>query len=376
MSLIKVPLKNIKLFFYFITVCLLLTLNSCYSDITTAPLVAQQSTEWEISTPENQGLDRFELESLRQQITLGSFGNIKSLLIARNGYLVFEKYFNGAERDQLHILYSVTKSVASIVTGIVINDKKNLSVNDKIENYFSAYYTYFNSPKEQITVKDLLTMSAGFQWNELSVLYSNPDNDFNKFFSSNDGIAYLLNKNIVNTPGTKFVYNTGLPILQSVILEKCANETVADFTNQKLFVPLGISSWSWNSFQDSITNTGSGLSLRPIDLALIGQLLLNKGSWNGLQIVPQDWINESTQKSISVNPNYDYGYYWWRFSDQNPVVQSLPVNDLYFAWGYSDQFLFVIPSYNMEVIITADNHENDYPIFNILKDYVFEAVLK
>ncbi len=340
----KVPSKNIYLFFYLILTCLSLFFYSCKSEIETPPLVDRQSENWKTSTPENQGLNSFGLESLRQQIISGNFGNIKSLLIARNGYLVFEKYFNGADRNQLHILYSVTKSITSIVTGIVINNKKNLSVNDKIKIYFPAYSRYFNSTKEEINVKDLLTMSAGFQWNELSVLYSNFDNDFNYLFSSNDGIAYLLNKDIVNTPGTKFVYNTGLPLLQSVILENCVDESVADYTNQNIFVPLGITTWNWNTFQDSITNTGSGLSLRPIDLALIGQLLLNEGNWNGQQIVTKDWIDESTQKSISVNPNYDYGYFWWRFSNQNPVVKSLPVNDLYFGWGYSDQFLFVIPS--------------------------------
>ena len=369
-------MNNRVFLFYIILTSLSLFFYSCKSEIETPPLIDQQSTSWKTSSPEAQDLSSVKLESLRQQITSGNFGNIKSLLIARNNYLVFEKYFNGADRNQLHDLYSVTKSITSIVTGIALYNKKNFSVNDKIENYFPEYSETFDSVKKQITIKDLLTMSAGFKWNELSISYSNPDNDFNKLFTSSDELAYILDKDIVNIPGAKFVYNTVLPILQSVVLEKNTGMTVKDFTNQNIFIPLGISLWSWNSFPDSITNTGNGLSLRPFDLALIGQLLLNEGNWNGQQIVTKDWINESSQKSIVVNSNYDYGYYWWRFSDQNPVVQSLPVKDLYFAWGYSDQFLFVIPSYNMVVVITADNHETDYPIFNILKNYVFEAVLK
>jgi CubicO group peptidase (beta-lactamase class C family) len=353
---------------------IILNLVSCYTNDTDQILSPGSNPAWQTSAPEKQNVSSTVLLELLSHLDNNEFGNIKSLLIVRNNYLIFEKYFNGADQNQLHILYSVTKSITSIVTGIAINNENNFNVNDKIENYFPAYESDFDSLKNLITIKEVLTMTAGFQWNELSIPYSDPQNDFNKLYTSNDRINFLLQKEIVNTPGTVFTYNTGLPLLQSAILKQSCNISVADYAELNLFNPLGIVSWSWGTNSDSITNTGNGLALRPTDLAIIGQLLLNGGSWNGQQVISQDWITESTQKSVTDNSLYDYGYFWWRFSDQNPVVASLPVNDLYFAWGYSDQFLFVIPVYNMLVVITADNQENNYPIFNILKDYIFTAV--
>ena len=367
-------LKKITLLFSSLTLYLLISINSCQSNNVEPTGIKEDDSNWNTSLPEEQHLNSSILQKLEGEVRLGKFGKIKSLLIARNDYLVFEKYFNGADRNQLHIMYSITKSITSVITGIALNVKKNFSVNERIKKYFPAYSAGFDSIKGNITIKELLNMSAGFQWNELSIPYSNPDNDFNKLFSSNDEINYILNKPVANTPGTKFTYNTGLPILQSVILQMNIDMTVPDFTNKYLFIPLGISSWEWDSFRDNITNTGNGLSLRPIDMALIGQLFLNKGYWNKKQIIMQDWVDESSKKEISVNADYDYGYYWWKFSNQNQIVGSLPVNDLYFAWGYSDQFLFIIPVYNMVLVITADNQENNYPVFNILKDYVFKAL--
>jgi len=361
-------IKNILL------LCITVSLVSCYTNDTDQVLVPETNPAWQTSSPEKQRLNNVILQNLIIKINNNVFGNIKSLLIARNNYLVFEKYFNGANRNQMHSLYSVTKSITSIVTGIAINKENNLDVNNKIENYFSAYSSDFDSLKRLITIKDVLTMTAGFQWNELSIPYSDPQNDFNKLYSSNDRIGYVLQKDIVNNPGTVFTYNTGLPLLQSSILKQSCNISVADYTEINLFNPLGIITWSWDTSPDSITNTGNGLALRPSDLALIGQLLLNNGNWNGNQIIVHDWITESTGKTVTVNSLYDYGYFWWRFSDQNPVIASLPVNNLFFGWGYGDQFLFVIPVYNMVVVISADNGENDYPVFNILKDYIFEAV--
>ncbi len=362
-------IKNILLF------CVTVSLISCYTNDTDQVLVPETNPEWRTSSPENQHLNNVILQNLIIRINNNAFGNIKSLLVARNNYLVFEHYFNGADRNQMHSLYSVTKSITSIVTGIAIKKENNIDVNNKIENYFPEYQSEFDSLKSLITIKDILTMTAGFDWNELLLSYSDPQNDFNKLYSSNDRIGYVLHKAITYTPGTTFIYNTGLPLLQSSILKQSCNISVADYTVLNLFNPLGIVTWSWDTSPDSITNTGNGLALRPADLALIGQLMLNNGNWNGYQIITQEWINESTGKSVTINSEYNYGYYWWRFSDQSSVVSNLPVNDLYFAWGYGNQFLFIIPVYNMLVVITADNGENNFPVFNILKDFVFQAVM-
>lgn len=361
--------KNIYIAVLFTT---LLAYNSCSDNNP----VSYNVNQWEISTPEEQNVSSIYLNALVGEINSNAFGNIKSLVIVRNNYLILEKYFRGDGRETLHPLYSVTKSIVSALIGILVQQGKISNLNIKLLSYFSEYnIKNQDTDKSNITLRNTLTMSAGFQWNELSIPYSDPNNDFQKLFESSDPIQYVLDKSMQEQPGTIFRYNTGLPLLFGLVIEKLTGQPADTFANENLFREIGISNFIWNHASGNIVNTGSGLYLRPLDMASFGELYLNHGYWNGKLIVPSDWIDVSTAASISVSSNFDYGYYWWRYSNNNVVVSSLPDNDIYYAYGYADQVILIIPQYRMVVVITADNGESNYPIDNIFKDYIFPSIV-
>ncbi len=362
--------RNLYISFLFITLLLLI---SCSNN--NNPVGVDYSSPWTTSTPETQNVDSKYLNDLVTQINDNTFGNVQSLVILRNDNLIFEKYFRGYARETLHHVYSVTKSFTSAMVGIAIQQGIISGINEKLMNYFKDYNIQnSDTSKSSITLRNVLTMSAGFQWNELSIPYSDTNNDFNKLFASSDAIQYVLDKPMQNYPGTKFRYNTGLPLLFSFIIQEETGKSAETFTVENIFKKIGISSYKWDNAPKGITNTGSGLFLRPIDMALFGQLFLNRGVWNGEQIIRSDWVDISTANSISVNSNIDYGFYWWRYSKLNSVVNTLPVNDVYFAYGYGDQIIWVIPQYKMVVVITADNGENNFPTDNIIKNYVLPSI--
>lgn len=357
--------------------CLLFILTaviftSCSSDNPVAPNAAPGL---QVSTPENQNVDSGYLDRLADRISGNYYGRVKSLLITRNNFLIYEKYFRGESRESLHRIYSVTKSITSAMVGILIQRGLIPGPDKKLLDYFTAYNIQNNDPsKGLITIGNTLSMTSGLQWNELSVSYASASNDYFQMFSSSDPIKYVLDKPMQETPGSRFRYNTGLTFLFSSIIQTVTGDPAEKFAKENIFDPLGITDYSWTTATGGLINTGSGLSMRSIDMVLFGQLYLNRGYWNGRQIVPADWVDRSTKNNIQAGSNYDYGYFWWRFSDSNPVISSLPENDIYMAIGYGDQYIFVLPEYRIIIVITADNGETNYQINNILSDYIFPAI--
>jgi CubicO group peptidase (beta-lactamase class C family) len=362
-------LRNINIAFLFAA---LIFCNSC-SDHNP---VSYKIDQWQTSSPEDQNINSLYLNKLVLDINDNIFGNIKSLVIIRNSYLIFEKYFRGDTRETLHPVYSVTKSIVSALVGILFQRDEISSLDNKLLSYFADYNIKNpDTDKSSITLRHTLNMSAGFQWNELSIPYSDPNNDFQKLFSSSDPIQYVLDKPMQDTPGSIFRYNTGLPLLFGAIITELTGEPADTFANKNLFSEIGIRNFNWVHAQGNIVNTGSGLYLRPLDMALFGELYLNQGIWNRKQIISPEWISLSTAKSIVVNSNFDYGYYWWRYSNSNNVVSTLPINDIYYAYGYGDQIILIIPQYKIVVVITADNGESNYPIDNIFKNYILPSII-
>lgn len=335
-----------------------------------------QSSTFPSSGAEAQKLDGKLLSELVNQIDSGAYGEIHSLLIVRNDFLVLEEYFRGYNRDQLHYLYSVTKSVTSALIGIAIHQGKIKGLDEKLLGFFPEYdiITNKDARKEAITLEDLLTMTAGFSWDEWSTPYGSPQNDASKLAQSGDWMKYMLDLPMSEYPGIRFVYNSGCTMLLAGIIKNSTGKSAEEFAVKNLFEPIKIARWQWETGPKGITNTGWGLHLRPIDMAQFGSLYLHKGRWKGKNSVPEDWVARSTKESVSIDGNFDYGYQWWRFSDNSSVGRALQTNDLYFAWGYGGQFIFVIPHLNMIVVITADNFSNSSQTFTFLEDYILAAV--
>lgn len=329
----------------------------------------------EVSAPASQGLDTGKLDAMDVRINAGDYGEIHSVLIIRNNHLVWEKYFAEQNRESLHDVYSVTKSVTSLAVGIAQSQGKIGELDTPLLQYFPNYEIQNDIRiKENIQLAHVLEMSAGFRWDEWTNLYGHPQNDATMLSRSNHWIQHMLDLTMAEVPGAAFTYNSGCTMLLSGILETETGKSAEDYTAENLFAKIGITNWQWDDGPRGLTNTGWGLHLRPLDMAFIGYLCLKNGNWNGEQVVPGNWIKTATLSKIAASPNFDYAYQWWRFADGTSTISGLVENDVYFAWGFGGQFIFVVPHLDMVVVSTAANFENSSPTFGFLRDYIFAAV--
>lgn len=303
-------------------------------------------------------------------------GEVHSLVIVKNDSIIFEKYFNGYSREKKHALYSVTKSFVSTLIGICLQQGYIDSINTRVLDFFPEYrntIANYDSSKDDITVRHLLTMTAGFSWDEWSTLYSDPNNDVVKLIQSSDWIKYILDLPMSHAPGASPTYNSGASHLLSGIITKATGRSARDFAADHLFTYLGIQDWTWDNDPNGITVGGWGLSLRPIDMIKLGQLYLKKGRWNNVQVVPESWIEESMKPYCQINRWCNYGYQWWRYGQAMVDAGLLPSTDINFASGRGEQFIWVIPAHNAVVACTAWN-DGQSKLEPVLWEYILKAL--
>ena len=322
--------------------------------------------EWSTSTPEEQGLDSKMLINADKTIK-DKYPNVYSLLVVRHGYLVYEKYYNRMKENRANPVYSVTKSVMSALTGIALREKLFNSVDQKISELLSEYFKQIDDTKKnEITIKNLLTMTGGLE---------SIDTDYGSYFASRDWLSYTIDKPLTDNPGDKMVYNTGLPHFLSAAITKTSQMTTKDFANQYLASQIGISLDKWECDPKGYYVGGTNLSMTPVDMAKFGYLYLKKGLWDGKQIIPKEWIEASTQKQITVDKVQDYGYLFWLRTIKDKVH-----NKDYFTYradGYGGQIIIVIPDLDMVSVITANSDQTfneKQPTIDIIADYIIPAV--
>jgi CubicO group peptidase (beta-lactamase class C family) len=321
------------------------------------------------------GLDQLriniaKIEELTNKIITGEYNEIHSLLILKNNRLVFEKYFpekifagypESFYRDNYHRIFSVTKVVISALIGIAIDKKYIESVNDPVFKYFPKYTQYMTNGKEGLLIRHLLTHTSGIKWDE-------EGNDMARMGSSKDRIQYFLGKPLADQPGVQFSYCSGGLNILGEIIEKQTGMRLDQFAHKILFVPLGISMHHWKIEPDGKLEMGGGLCLRSRDMAKIGLLFLNRGTWKGKQVISEQWIEQSTEWSVNKKDRYGMGYCWWQgnFFLNRQKVQS------YFAWGHGDQHIFIFPKLNMIIVSTAGNYKKGkgYQMFKVIQDYI------
>ena len=325
---------------------------------------------WQVSRPEAQGLDSAVLAALTGRINDGDYGEMHSLLIVRHGYLVYERYFNGYNSETLHPMYSVTKSVTSVLIGIAIDQRKLAGIDKPLLSLFPEYLELQNldSNKQAITVEDVLSMRAGFQWSES---YS-----VSQMVKSGDWLKYMLDLAVVDAPGTRFHYNSGCSVLLAGIIRNTSHLETSEFAYRYLFSQLGITRTRWDDGPGGLTNTAGGLFLRPRDMAKIGLLYLQQGEWQGKRIVSSSWVDESISWLTDASPGFGYGYQWWTMSlEATAEHPQIGEDEIKFASGAADQYIFVIPSLDLVVTATANNTAPPYdrPIV-FLRQYIVQAV--
>lgn len=319
---------------------------------------------WRSSSLEDQNMDPEMIEELKSFIDSEN-KLITSMIIIKNGYLVEEEYFGRSDSYALNPIYSVTKSIIGTLMGIAIQKGFINSIHDKVLDFFPDYeFENANGSKQDLTIYHLLTMTCGLDWNEWWVSYGNIGNDLTAVKLTDDWIQYILDKPMADEPGAVMNYNTGASHLLSAIITQAYGNSTEAFALKYLYEPLGINKYSWLVDSDNITRGGEGLSLRAIDMAKIGYLYLNNGSWNGVSIVNSDWIANSISAKVNFDYEFSYGYQWWIYRN-NPIKT-------YFAWGWAGQRIFIIPEKEMVVVFTSYDFSYSLHLF-LLNQYIIPA---
>jgi CubicO group peptidase (beta-lactamase class C family) len=300
------------------------------------------SLPWQYAEPAALGMDGPALERAASQA--GALPRMRSLVVVREGRIALERYYNGFGPDSLADLRSVTKSVVSMLTGIAMDQGGISSLDLTLGELLTQDLGIPSAAQAPISLRHLLTMSGGFQWDESGVA------EYNDWRRSGDFVQYLLDRPVVSEPGTAFTYNSAAVHLLSLLVERSMGASLILFANVGLFQPLGITRGQWEGMIDGTVNGGAGLDLRPLDLARLGQLYLQRGRSGGRTVVRGDWVDLTTEPAYDwsrrVGPagGITYGHLWWVDRDR----------DAFFAWGYGGQFLYVVPARRLVVVTTTD----------------------
>lgn len=384
----------ILLFFLFFTLhsC---DRNSAEPDTSTHYEVPLQTNDgWETASLSSVQMDVIPLIKLLNDLNKIEDHRIHSLLIVKDGKIVFEEYFagnkfnlaqftgeTGFDIDDTHNLCSVTKSFTSALLGIAIDKGFIQSSDQKVFSFFPEHSDFLiSSPaKNDLTLKHLLTMTSGIDWDDESTSYFDPRNDMNQMFNSNDPIRYILSKDIAIAPGTFFDYANCNTNILGEIINRASGKRLDKFSRDYLFDKLTITDFEWQMLPDDVVFCSGDLRLRPRDMAKFGYLFLNSGRWKNEQVISPEWIQLSTQKHIDPNKytaNFTwsdgYGFQWWVWEK----IQGVEYN-AYFAAGWGGQYIIISPSMNTVVVSTAGNYytEMKMPIESILVDYIIPSIL-
>jgi len=389
--------KETKYYSLLLAMLTVILFAACAEDSTTNPpgesytytIPEETGDGWETASLSSVGINTLGIVSLVNRIKNNSYTEVHSVVIIKNGLLVFEDYFPGHDfgyngqnyhgdyinfnRDTRHNTHSATKSFTSALVGIAIEKGFIPSVDDKIFDYFTDYSSLIDSQKEKITVEHMLTMSSGLQWNEWDVSISQGNHDIVRFNQSSDPIYYLLSKPVVTEPGAAYYYNGGGVDFLGQLVKRSSGLGVKTFSANYLFGPLGITNYNWQTlFPSGITCCHGDIYITPRDMAKFGYLYLRKGIWNGTQIISEEWIDNSIENHITppVNWAYGYGYLWWlkRYYTVKGVYHSFN------AEGWGGQQIIVIPSENMVVVFTGANYVSNPPNDEIMSSYILPAL--
>ncbi len=307
----------------------------------------QMDDGWEISTLDEEGVNSQLIDTAVQKIIDQEFVNMTSLLIVKNNKLVCEEYFYGHDPSALNRLASRSKSVTSLLFGIAVDNGEIKGVDESVMDYFPKYSHLKTDANSKILTKHLLTMSAGFEWNEFKFPYGHPQNILAQNDRSDDYLEHIFKRPMIDPPGETFNYNCASTMLLGWMIKNASGLHADKYAEQYLFNHLGIKKYHWYKRDDGFPIVHGGLFLTARDIAKIGSLVLNQGRWKDKQIVSETWIEESTRQYMpQKGERPGYGYQWW--------TMYYPMGDksLYTiaAMGADPQMLIIIPAFNAMIV--------------------------
>ena len=312
------------------------------------PLARQ---DWEVSTPEAQGLDPMLVAELYYHAA--ELETLYSLLVVRNGYLIAEDYFHEGSVDQKDRLQSVTKSFTSALVGIALDQGYLSSVDQKMLDFFPEVAGQITDPrKKEITIRQMLQMRGGYPWEETDPALW--DGLLSGYY-----VPLIEEFPLITDPGTEFHYSNLTSNWLGIIVDRATGMNLKAYAEENLFSPLGMEAGDWGTDAEGHNNGCADLHLKARDAAKFGLLYLNDGVYDGNQIVPADWVHDSLQsysEDINVSggfpKNYGlvisdigYGYQWWSARAGNHYF------DL--AWGHGGQFIVLLDEFDMVIVLTS-----------------------
>jgi CubicO group peptidase (beta-lactamase class C family) len=341
------------------------------------------SKDWPKATPKEFGIDPAKLAAFDADIASGKYGLVDSMLILRCGTAVYDKsyphdygqiygerakkegplnhdmhgpynyfstnfhpYYNGSD---MHTMQSISKTVTSVTLGIArMRNEFTASLDAPILQFFPGHkIANLDDRKKRITLRNLLTMTAGIEWHE-DLPYDDPKNSADIMEASHDWAQYVIDLPMADEPGKTFVYNSGATILIAQIFKKVTGKNVDEYAAEHLFKPLGMR-YFWKHSPTGLPDTEGGLYLSAHDLAKIGQVFLKGGMWEGKEVVSPAWIKDSVSPHVNVpGGDWKYGYQWW--------LQSFGGNAEDVAWtgrGFGGQQLMALPEYDIVAVFTG-----------------------
>jgi len=314
------------------------------------------TTAWRTSTPEEQGIDSAALLKTLQHVEDAGI-NLRSIIVIRNGYVVLEAYNQLVTAEHKVGVYSVTKSVTGALTGIALREGYIKDIQAHVLDYFPGLkVANLDERKKAITIEDLVTMRPGLDCGD-DVIGSGMQ-------QSDNWVDYTLNLPMASQPGENLVYCTAGVHLMSAILTKATGMSTAQYAQQRLFDPLGITKDDivWPSDPQGITLGGYGIEMRPLDMAKLGLLYLHNGNWNGKQVVPEGWAIASTQTHAVGTGGKNYGYLFWVYPSH------------FAAEGLGEQKIMVVRDRNMVVVMTSAIDWHKGPVLEgLLDNYIIPA---
>ena len=302
------------------------------------------------ATPESQGISSDLFAALLRELDTSKDTEMHHFMALRHGKVICECNFAPYPKGMWHITHSMCKSITGMAIGMLIEEEK-LKLDENIYDIFPDHINAFSKIfRPVITVENLLTMTSGITFNESGIV------------SGNDWLGSFLNASVNGKPGTEFQYNSLNTYVLSAIVTKRTGETLTEYLTPRLFGPLGITKYYWETCPKGITKGGWGLFLCAEDMAKLGQLYLQRGKWNGQQLVSEYWIEISTARHLKTqNDTYGYGYQLWM--EQRPG--SFEYN------GMLGQNVIIYPDMDMVLVTNAGNKEmfQDCIMLNIIRKY-------
>lgn len=329
------------------------SLNSCIKDDRInlpftgfSPLITDDG--WKISSPSSEDIDSLKLVDIYKDLYNDENAwSLRSMLVFRNGKLVAESYLKDEnDRYQRRAIWSCTKQVTGLVTGIAIHEGYIHSVNDPISHYLPQANSY--PGKADITVADLLTMRSGIAFD------NGYQSDVFRMHKTGNSLEYVLGNELKWQPGTYFQYNDGAPQLISGIINRATGMTLSEYAGEKLFSKIGLTSYEWSDYSDGVTLGAFGLSMPPRELAKIALCVCDSGMYNGSQVVPVEWLRQAlTTKVPNIHGNIGFGYFWWVNQAEKYV----------YMWGHGGQYAIIYPEKKLIMVFTGLEQADDNAAF-------------